>query len=811
MTEHRFFASYSPPPRPRQLSRRHVVGSHSHHGVVSLSGAATPKRPTPAPAVAALSNPMLVGTIHLEHAQHLPDRKALQQALQESQATLCAEARRAGAAEALLRERTATLAAVATAKRREHRDDSTLSLGLGSSKSPRMRLRSCSSSTSSVRSDIQSELQCALSVRDRLAEKLTTAEREAQSLRSSEVELRAKAEHEVQEAQSLRVHIESSERLHAELRRQQSEMRQELEQARAERDQLAKTVEEGVTRQSLHQTDLAQLSCQLEVLKNELDVQRSLLDSASDQAKRLSQDKHELQVTFRSYQEHHGLSDQQQLQVIASLSQKVDLLTKQIECAEMELGAEQGSTAELQGRNASLKQQLSVAEARRIELHNTIQELKGNIRVCCRVRPAAPGCEVALFHPEPNKTCLNHGMDNYVFNFDRVFTAAADQSEVFSEVSGLVQSALDGYKVCIFAYGQTGSGKTYTMQGADEPGREGLIPRAVDLMFRAAGDQRQRGWEWNVKVSIMEVYNESLRDLLRGSGDAAAGPTDGHVITQHSDWGIMVTGMSCIEVDSIDRMKTLMARATRQRSVGATDANETSSRSHLVCSLYLKGTNQLLDLQVNGALHFVDLAGSERVNKSGSTGDRLKETKSINRSLSSLADVFAAKAEGRAHVPFRNSKLTHLMEPCLSGHGKTLMLVGVQAERENTHETLCSMRFARQVSQCSTCGRPRRSAKNLAPPPGSARSMVTSNSAQLPLEKAGTQASVPRRATSMDLTVEQRTTRSRKAHSRNCADALGHSAESYDRSARGASRPLTGREMKRSSCDARLDMIGWKS
>jgi len=324
------------------------------------------------------------------------------------------------------------------------------------------------------------------------------------------------------------------------------------------------------------------------------------------------------------------------------------------------------------------------------------------------------------------------------------------------------------------------------------------------MIFRAAGEQRQRGWDWKVKVSVMEVYNESLRDLLRGSGDAAAGPTDGHVITQHPDWGVMVTGMSCIEVDSIDRMKTLMARATRQRSVGATDANETSSRSHLVFSLYLDGTNQLLDLQVHGALHFVDLSGSERLDKSGSTGERLKETKNINRSLSSLADVFAAKAEGRAHVPFRNSKLTYLMEPCLSGQGKTLMLVGVQAERENTHETLCSLRFARQVSQCNTCGRPRRSVKNLSPPPVISRSLVTSNSAQLPLEKSA-QASVPQRAISMDLTVE-RSARSRKAQSRNATDVLGHSAESYTRSPRGvSSRPVTGSLMRHGSRDRKLE------
>merc|ERR1719231_2157088 len=141
--------------------------------------------------------------------------------------------------------------------------------------------------------------------------------------------------------------------------------------------------------------------------------------------------------------------------------------------------------------------------------------------------------------------------------------------------------------------------------------------------------------------------------------------------------------------------------------------NSVSSRSHSIFSLYLSGSNVEMNTELRGALHLVDLAGSERLDRSGATGDRLKETQHINRSLSSLADVFLAKAEGRPHVPFRNSKLTHLMEPCLSGQGKTLMLVTVQSERDNAHETLCSLRFARQVSQCNTGGKPRRTVSKI--------------------------------------------------------------------------------------------------
>merc|ERR1712113_1383471 len=133
-------------------------------------------------------------------------------------------------------------------------------------------------------------------------------------------------------------------------------------------------------------------------------------------------------------------------------------------------------------------------------------------------------------------------------------------------------------------------------------------------------------------------------------------------------------------------------------------------------ALYLTGSNTELNTELHGALHLVDLAGSERLDRSNAVGDRLKETQNINRSLSSLADVFSAKAEGRSHIPFRNSKLTHLMEPCLSGHGKTLMAVNVGPEAINSHETLCSLRFASQVSQCTTGGKARRSVKVLSKP-----------------------------------------------------------------------------------------------
>jgi kinesin family protein C1 len=228
-----------------------------------------------------------------------------------------------------------------------------------------------------------------------------------------------------------------------------------------------------------------------------------------------------------------------------------------------------------------------------------------------------------------------------------------------------------------------------------------------------------------LEASFLEVYNETIRDLLR-KDDGSQPPV--HTIIHDEEWGLLVTNVTAVEVDSMQQIRSLMDVAGAKRAVGDTDMNSESSRSHAVFALYLKGVNLEIGTELCGALHLVDLAGSERLDKSGATGGRLKETQSINKSLSSLADVFIAKAEGRNHVPFRNSKLTYLMEPCLSGQGKTLMMVNVGPEELHAHESLCSLRFAKQVSQCHTGGKPKRAAKMATGSASSSRPPTPTNS-----------------------------------------------------------------------------------
>lgn len=313
---------------------------------------------------------------------------------------------------------------------------------------------------------------------------------------------------------------------------------------------------------------------------------------------------------------------------------------------------------------------LRTEETLRRKLHNQVQELKGNIRVFCRVRPhleaeptedrakisypddQADSKEVEVTGPEEKSSLGNITTKTNAFTFDRVFGPTSQNAAVFEEISQLVQSALDGYNVCIFCYGQTGSGKTYTMSAAD-----GMIPRAVHQIYDTAQALADKGWSYSMQGSFVEVYNENLNDLL-GRPDEFDGKK--HEIRHDvARAKTVITDLTTVELDSPAKVESILRRATANRSVAATKANERSSRSHSVFILRLTGTNSVTGEKSEGTLNLVDLAGSERLSHSGSTGERLKETQNINRSLSCLGDVIGALGQGKegGHVPYRNSKV----------------------------------------------------------------------------------------------------------------------------------------------------------
>ncbi|XP_044487386.1 kinesin-like protein KIN-14N isoform X1 [Mangifera indica] len=376
--------------------------------------------------------------------------------------------------------------------------------------------------------------------------------------------------------------------------------------------------------------------------------------------------------------------------------------------------------SELQNQLEEAEFKLIEGEKLRKKLHNTILELKGNIRVFCRVRPLLPddscSTEGRVISYPTSTEALGRGIDimqngqKHSFTFDRVFMPDAPQEDVFVEISQLVQSALDGYKVCIFAYGQTGSGKTYTMMGKPgHPDQKGLIPRSLEQIFQTRQSLQTQGWKYEMQVSMLEIYNETIRDLLNRDGTRTENGTAGkqYAIKHDANGNTHVSDLTIVDVCSTKEVSYLLDRAAHSRSVGKTQLNEQSSRSHFVFTLRISGVNESTEQHVQGVLNLIDLAGSERLSKSGSTGDRLKETQAINKSLSSLSDVIFSLAKREDHVPFRNSKLTYLLQPCLGGDSKTLMFVNISPEPSSVGESLCSLRFASRVNACEI-GTPRR-------------------------------------------------------------------------------------------------------
>ncbi|XP_051124891.1 kinesin-like protein KIN-14N isoform X2 [Andrographis paniculata] len=372
---------------------------------------------------------------------------------------------------------------------------------------------------------------------------------------------------------------------------------------------------------------------------------------------------------------------------------------------------------DLQNRLADAELKIVEGEKLRKKLHNTILELKGNIRVFCRVRPLLSGDGVVTdtkvvsfptsMETEGRGIELTHNGQKHSFSFDKVLMPDASQEDTFVEISQLVQSALDGYRVCIFAYGQTGSGKTYTMMG--KPGQtdqKGLIPRSLEQVFETRLNLQAQGWKYEMQVSMLEIYNETIRDLLAPNRSAESAAKQ-YTIKHDANGNTQVSDLTIVDVHSSKEVSYLLDRAAQSRSVGKTQMNEQSSRSHFVFTLRIAGYNESTDQQVRGVLNLIDLAGSERLSKSGSTGDRLKETQAINKSLSSLSDVIFALAKKEEHVPYRNSKLTYLLQPCLGGDSKTLMFVNVSPDPSSVGESLCSLRFAARVNACEI-GVPRR-------------------------------------------------------------------------------------------------------
>jgi kinesin family protein C1 len=450
--------------------------------------------------------------------------------------------------------------------------------------------------------------------------------------------------------------------------------------------------------------DLERLQADLEREKQVNDDLRQTLNSAGSNAAAMESARQALQAKIEFLES----DSKSQSESYAAMEQRMtEALEKAVECEE----------------------KLRKEELLRRKLHNQVQELKGNIRVFCRVRPTNGGHDeveetarisfpesdeerkdIEIKGPEETNSLGKVTTKTHSFSFDRVFDPATNNGEIFDEISQLIQSALDGYNVCIFAYGQTGSGKTFTMSSDD-----GMIPRALRQIYSTSRELASRGWSYSMEGSFVEVYNEELRDLL---GDDT-GAKKHEIRHDMATCETTITDVTTLNLDSEQQVEGILARAMSRRSVAATRANERSSRSHSVFIMKLAGHNSITNQKCKGTLNLVDLAGSERLSHSKVEGARLKETQNINKSLSCLGDVIGALGSqpqggpagnaggketngsfgGQQHIPYRNSKLTYLLQFSLGGNSKTLMFVMVAPEKKCLSETITSLKFADKVGR----------------------------------------------------------------------------------------------------------------
>merc|ERR1712013_60169 len=374
--------------------------------------------------------------------------------------------------------------------------------------------------------------------------------------------------------------------------------------------------------------------------------------------------------------------------------------------------------------NQSLVDDLLTKYKRELSLRrkyfNMVQDLRGNIRVFCRFRLLLP------FELKKNFTeCVKfpHGGAVKIvddkgktlnFEFDQVYDPKTDQTQVSEDATEYIQSVMDGYNVSIFAYGQTGSGKTYTMNGPKE--NPGVNLRALKSLFKIA-EERSPQFQYKIKVSVFEIYNEKINDLIIGAEEKLAEMKGGKKKKKKSkkpakkdkkagfkirhlpDGSVEVEGLTKVEVGSDADINELNRIAGKNRSASATDMNAHSSRSHMLLVVYVSGINIPANIKYFGKLYLVDLAGSERVKKSGATGVALKEAQNINKSLSALGDVMQALQKKEKFIPYRNSTLTDLMANALGGNAKTIMFINCCPASAHAFETVSSLKFARRVGK----------------------------------------------------------------------------------------------------------------
>ncbi|KRZ16652.1 Kinesin heavy chain [Trichinella zimbabwensis] len=322
-----------------------------------------------------------------------------------------------------------------------------------------------------------------------------------------------------------------------------------------------------------------------------------------------------------------------------------------------------------------------------------------SIKVFCRFRPLnesekKSSSKFIPTFPSGTSDCVNLG--GKVYSFDRVFKPNISQEEVYlASAYPIVKDVLSGYNGTIFAYGQTSSGKTFTMEGViGDPDYQGIIPRIVSDIFNHIYSMEEN-LEFHIKISYFEIYMDRIRDLLD--------VTKTNLVV-HEDKNRVPYVKGCSErfVSSPEEVLDTIEEGKANRHIAVTNMNEHSSRSHSVFLINIRQENVETQKKLSGKLYLVDLAGSEKVSKTGAEGTILDEAKNINKSLSALGNVISALAEGtKSHVPYRDSKLTRILQESLGGNARTTIVICCSPASFNEGETKSTLLFGARAKTIS--------------------------------------------------------------------------------------------------------------
>lgn len=330
------------------------------------------------------------------------------------------------------------------------------------------------------------------------------------------------------------------------------------------------------------------------------------------------------------------------------------------------------------------------------------------VRVIARARPLLP-----FETSQSTRSCVTFYEDGHslvlgkdrAFTFDAVYQPNCQQQRIYDDwVSSLVDGCFQGYNATVLAYGQTGAGKTYTMGSADNSGRLeeelGIVPRVMKEVFgRMEAREEEEGAEVEVKVSYIEIYNEEVKDLLHPST-----PSKHIAIRERADGTIVMAGVREERAESLEEMQRLLEEGSLSRTVAGTLMNTQSSRSHSIFTLNIRQrvpreSGEGKDL-IRAKFHLVDLAGSERAKRTGNIGVRLKESVNINSGLLALGNVISALGDERkraSHVPYRQSKLTRMLQDSLGGNSRTVMVACISPAEGSLEETLNTLKYANRA------------------------------------------------------------------------------------------------------------------